>query len=147
MLLFASGGVLGFMIQGVNVVIPAHYHGSIVGVTLAFMGFSLLLLPLFGYRAPSGRLINAEPIIYASGQIMHIIGLAWSGGYGVQRKTAGAAQGLDSLERVIGMGLMGMGGLVAIIGGTLFLVIVLLAILLTFNAVAVLVRQRLQKSN
>ena len=73
-------------------------------------------------------MINAQPIIYASGQMMHIIGLAWSGGYGVQRKTAGAAQGLDSLERVIGMGLMGMGGLVAIIGGTLFLVIVLLAI-------------------
>ena len=60
--------------------------------------------------------------------MMHIIGLAWSGGYGVQRKTAGAAQGLDSLAQKAGMGLMGLGGLVAIIGGTLFLVIVLMAI-------------------
>ena len=126
--LFASGGVLGFMIEGVNVVIPAHYHGSIVGVTLAFMGMSFLLLPVFGYRAPQGKWANAQPIIYASGQMMHIIGLAWSGGYGVQRKTAGAAQGLDSLAQKAGMGLMGLGGLVAIIGGIVFLVIVLRSI-------------------
>jgi cytochrome c oxidase subunit I len=126
--LFASGGVLGFMIKGVNVVIPAHYHGSIVGVTLAFMGMSYLLLPVFGYKAPSGKWVNAQPIIYATGQMMHIIGLAWSGGYGVQRKTAGAAQGLDTLARKAGMGLMGLGGLIAIIGGVVFLVIVLRAI-------------------
>lgn len=126
--LFASGGVLGFMIEGVNVVIPAHYHGSIVGVTLAFMGMSYLLLPIFGYQAPSGKWVNAQPIIYATGQMMHIIGLAWSGGYGVQRKTAGAAQGLDSLAQKAGMGLMGLGGLIAIIGGVVFLVIVLRAI-------------------
>ena len=126
--LFASGGVLGFMIEGINVVIPAHYHGSIVGVTLAFMGMAYLLLPLFGYQAPAGKWVNAQPIVYASGQMMHIIGLAWSGGYGVQRKTAGAAQGLDSVERVIGMGMMGLGGLIAIIGGVIFLVIVLKAI-------------------
>ncbi len=126
--LFASGGVLGFMIKGVNVVIPAHYHGSIVGVTLAFMGMSYLLLPIFGYRAPVGKWANAQPIIYATGQMMHIIGLAWSGGYGVQRKTAGAAQGLDTLARKAGMGLMGLGGLIAIIGGIVFLVIVLRSI-------------------
>ncbi len=126
--LFASGGVLGFMIKGVNVVIPAHYHGSIVGVTLAFMGMSYLLLPIFGYKAPSGKWVNAQPIIYATGQMMHIIGLAWSGGYGVQRKTAGAAQGLDTLAQKAGMGLMGLGGLIAIIGGVVFLVIVLRAI-------------------
>lgn len=126
--LFASGGLLGFMIEGVNVVIPAHYHGSIVGVTLAFMGVSFLLLPLFGYTAPQGKWVSLQPVIYASGQMMHIIGLAWSGGYGVQRKTAGAAQGLESLAQKAGMGLMGLGGLIAIIGGTLFLVIVLIAI-------------------
>jgi len=126
--LFLSGGILGFMIDGVNVVIPAHYHGSIVGVTLAFMGMAYLLLPILGYRAPQGKWVNRQPMIYATGQMMHIIGLAWSGGYGVQRKTAGAAQGLDSLAQKAGMGLMGLGGLVAIIGGTLFLVIVLIAI-------------------
>ncbi len=126
--LFASGGVLGFMIEGINVVIPAHYHGSIVGVTLAFMGMSYLLLPIFGYKAPAGRLAKYQPIVYATGQMMHIIGLAWSGGYGVQRKTAGADQGLKSLEQIAGMGLMGLGGLIAIIGGIMFLVVLLVSI-------------------
>ncbi len=126
--LFTSGGVLGFMIEGVNVVIPAHYHGSIVGVTLAFMGISYLLLPVFGYKAPAGKLVKYQPVVYATGQMMHIIGLAWSGGYGVQRKTAGADQALKSLEQIAGMGLMGLGGLIAIIGGILFLVVILASI-------------------
>ena len=41
--LFAVGGLLAYMIRGVNVVIPAHYHGSTVGVTLAFMGLAYVL--------------------------------------------------------------------------------------------------------
>ncbi len=127
-ILFASGGILGFLIEGVNVVIPAHYHGSIVGVTLAFMGMSYLLLPVFGYTSPSGKLARYQPAIYACGQMMHIIGLAWSGGYGVQRKTAGAAQGLDSISQITAMGMMGLGGLIAIVGGTIFLVVVLISI-------------------
>ncbi|NOQ70019.1 MAG: cbb3-type cytochrome c oxidase subunit I [Gammaproteobacteria bacterium] len=124
-LLFATGGVIGFLIHGVNVVIPAHYHGSIVGVTLAFMGVAYYLLPKFGYRKPVWKMAHIQPYVYAGGQLMHVLGLAWSGGYGVQRKTAGSAQGLDSLPEVIGMGMMGLGGLISIIGGVLFLIVML----------------------
>jgi len=125
--LFAAGGVIGFLIQGVNVVIPAHYHGSIVGVTLAFMGLTYYLLPRFGYRKPTSRLAHAQPYVYGGGQLLHILGLAWSGGYGVQRKTAGSAQGLENLPEIAGMALMGLGGLIAIIGGLLFLVVAIRA--------------------
>ena len=52
---------------------------------------------------------------------MHIIGLAWSGGYNVARKSTDAERGI---EQVAGMGLMGFGGLVSIIGGIIFLVLV-----------------------
>ena len=51
-----------------------------------------------------------------------------SGGYGVQRKTAGAEQGLEQFEQIAGMSLMGFGGLISIIGGVMFLVVVYLAI-------------------
>ena len=51
------------------------------------------------------------------------MGLAWTGGYGVQRKTAGLAQGLEQFSQIAGMGLMGLGGLVSVIGGLLFLVV------------------------
>jgi cytochrome c oxidase subunit 1 len=123
--LFAAGGIIGFLIHGVNVVIPAHYHGSIVGVTLAFMGVAYYLLPKLGYRKPVWKMAHIQPYVYGGGQLMHILGLAWSGGYGVQRKTAGSAQGLDSLPEIVGMGMMGLGGLISIIGGVLFLVVML----------------------
>jgi heme/copper-type cytochrome/quinol oxidase subunit 1 len=127
--LFGIGGAIGFLISGSDVTIPAHYHGSIVGVTLALMGVCYLLLPQLGYPLNSMKMAIWQPIIYSSGQLMHVGGLVWSGGYGVQRKVAGAAQGLDSIERVLGMGLMGLGGLVSSIGGLLFLIIVLRALL------------------
>ena len=123
-LLFGVGGAIGFMINGSNVTVPAHYHGSIVAVTLAYMGITYHVLPRFGFRAIKGKAATWQPVLYAIGQLMHIFGLVWSGGYGVQRKTAGLEEGAGHLERVIGMGVMGLGGLIAIIGGILFLVIV-----------------------
>jgi len=121
--LFAVGGVLGFMIAGLDIVIPAHYHGATVGVTIAFMGLTYYLLPRLGFGPIPERMATWQPYIYATGQLMHIIGLAWSGGYGVQRKTAGAAQGLEGIGQTAGMGLMGLGGLVSVIGGLLFLIV------------------------
>jgi heme/copper-type cytochrome/quinol oxidase subunit 1 len=122
-ILFACGGVLGFMISGLDIVIPAHYHGATVGVTIAFMGLTYYLLPILGFRSPSDSLAYWQPLLYGAGQLMHIIGLAWTGGYGVQRKTAGLAQGVDRLGEMAGMGLMGVGGLVSVIGGLLFLIV------------------------
>ena len=127
-LLFIAGGVLAFMIRGVNVVIPAHYHGSIVGVTLAFMGLAYVLLPRLGYAEVEGRMARWQPYVYGAGQLIHIIGLAWSGGYGVQRKVAGAEQVLLTWQQKTGMGMMGLGGLIAIIGGIMFVLVCLKAI-------------------
>ena len=126
-LLFGAGGVIGIFIHGSNVRIPAHYHGAIVGVTLALMGVVYRILPALGYQAPQDRLAAWQPWAYGLGQLMHIIGLVWSGGYGVQRKVAGSDQVLRSTAEVAGMGLMGLGGLIAIIGGLLFIVVVLRA--------------------
>jgi hypothetical protein len=104
-LLFGVGGSIGFMISGSTVTVPAHYHGSIVGITIAFMGLSYYLLPQLGFRKVSGRIARWQPGIYGTGQLMHIIGLACG------------------CEQVAGMGLMGFGGLVSIVGGIMFLVL------------------------
>ena len=122
--LFAAGGLIGFTIGGANVRVPAHYHGCIVGITLAMMGLTYLLLPRLGYAAPSSRTAAWQPWIYGAGQLMHIAGLVISGGYGVQRKVAGAEQVLRSTPEVVGMGIMGAGGLAAIVGGLLFVIVV-----------------------
>jgi heme/copper-type cytochrome/quinol oxidase subunit 1 len=127
LVLFGAGGLIGLAIQGSNVKIPAHYHGSIVGVTLAFMGLAYYLLPQLGYGAPRGRLATLQPTLYGVGQLAHALGLLWSGGYGVQRKVAGAEQVLRGAEQVAAMGLMGLGGLAAVAGGFLFIVVVMRA--------------------
>ncbi len=123
LVLFGVGGMLGFMISGLDIVIPAHYHGSTVGVTIAFMGLCYYLLPRLGFGAIPPRMARWQPTLYGGGQLLHITGLAWTGGYGVQRKTAGLAQGLDRLGEIAGMGFMGLGGLISVIGGLLFLVV------------------------
>lgn len=127
--LFAVGGILAYLIAGVNVVIPAHYHGSIVGITLAFMGMTYVVLPRLGFRPVTSPLARWQPYVYGGGQLIHVLGLAWSGGYGVQRKVAGAEQMLTTLPQKIGMGMMGLGGLIAIIGGVLFVWVCLEAML------------------
>lgn len=124
LVLFGVGGLIGFAISGANVKIPAHYHGCIVGITLAFMGVTYDLLPRLGYGTPNTRLALWQPYVYGVGQLMHIAGLVWSGGYGVQRKVGGAEQVLDRFEQVAGMGLMGLGGAIAIAGGVLFVLVV-----------------------
>ncbi|MBI4696223.1 MAG: cbb3-type cytochrome c oxidase subunit I [Gammaproteobacteria bacterium] len=126
--LFAVGGILGFLIQGVNVVIPAHYHGAIVGVTLAYMGLTYHLLPRLGFAAPSERFAYWQPFLYGGGQFLHVLGLAWSGAHGVQRKVAGAAQALHTPAEIFGMALTGLGGTLAVAGGVLFLVLTVHAI-------------------
>lgn len=124
LLLFGAGGAIGFMISGSTVTVPAHYHGSIVGITIAFMGLTYHLLPALGFARVSGRLARWQPGLYGGGQLMHIVGLAWSGGYNVARKSTEVER---SFEQVAGMGLMGFGGLVSIAGGLVFLVLVMRA--------------------
>jgi len=126
--LFAAGGIMGFLIRGSNTMIPAHYHGSIVGVTLALMGLVYFVLPRLGRPITMPRAALWQPYVYAAGQLMHVTGLAWCGGYGVQRKVSGAAQGLEGLAQTAGMGLMGLGGLISVIGGMLFLIVVIAAL-------------------
>jgi cytochrome c oxidase subunit 1 len=126
--LFGAGGLIGLAINASNVKIPAHYHGSIVGVTLAFMGLVYYLLPRMGFGRPQGRLAALQPALYGAGQLLHIAGLLWSGGYGVQRKVAGGEQVLRGADQVAAMGLMGLGGLLAVAGGILFALVVLRAL-------------------
>lgn len=123
-LLFAFGGGISLMIGDSNTIITAHYHGTGGAISLAFMGLTLHLLPRLGYREPELKLASLMPYVYGAGQFLHIVGLLWSGGYGVQRKVAGAAQGLHGFAQTAGMGLMGLGGLIAVVGGIMFLIVV-----------------------
>ena len=123
-LLFLFGGALALMIEGQDTRIPAHYHGSIVGVTLGLMGYAYMILPKLGWADVSHmRAAIWQPVVLAIGQAMHISGLAYAGGYGVLRKQA--ATGVEFAPDVkAALGFMGLGGLLAIIGGFMFVLVI-----------------------
>ncbi len=128
-LLFVVGGFLGLFVDGADTRTPAHYHGVIAAVTLAFMGlFYVSFLPRLGCQPPPERWQRRQIHLFAWGQLFACLGLFAAGGHGAPRKVAGAAQGLDGLIPVIGLGMNGLGGLIAVIGGVIFVVLVLAAL-------------------
>jgi cytochrome c oxidase subunit 1 len=124
-ILFGAGGIIGFLITHENTKVPAHYHGSIVAISIAAMGLAFYMMPKFGYAKITGGLANWQGGLYGFGQLLHIIGFAISGGYGALRKTPAVMQ---SFEGKAAMGLMGLGGLISIIGGLIFVVVVIKSI-------------------
>lgn len=126
-LVFAAGGFIGYMIGGSNTIIPAHYHGAIVGTTTAFMGVIYLLLPRIGAQSvTSSRWTLAQPWLYGGGSLAHVIGFAVAGGNGAARKTVDVATG-QTAGIEAGLYLVRLGGLLAVVGGALFVVIVVRA--------------------
>ncbi|MDX8376981.1 MAG: hypothetical protein R8L53_03045, partial [Mariprofundales bacterium] len=122
MLLFGLGGGLALLIDGSSTIITAHYHGSTVAITLAYMALAYHLLPKFGFGIPNMRLAFWQVLAYGCGQMLHISGLAWAGSMGMKRKIAGSEQTLDQLPQIAAMGMMGIGGILAVIGGFMFFV-------------------------
>ena len=128
-ILFFSGAVFGILISGMNVSIPAHYHGSIVGISVALMGFSVMLCS--NSAGEKRNYFSIAVITLTTGQMLHIIALLLAGGYGVLRKTPGVEMSISSK---ILMGIMGGGGLIAIVGGLMFVIICARKILFTDGA-------------
>ena len=135
LVLFAFGGVIGFFEGSVDTRTPAHYHAMLIAVTLAFMTLYFgLFLPLTGRRTARRRLRTAMYLLFGAGQFLHSIGLYIAGLEGVGRKIAGAAQDLDSTAKRIAMATEGIGGVIAVVGGIIFIVLaarMVLASLLT----------------
>ncbi len=67
--------------------------------------------------------------MFGSGQLIACIGLFLAGGYGTPRKTAGVSQGLEAVGAKIGMYMNGIGALIAVIGGIMFIWMVSKALL------------------
>lgn len=122
------GFALGAVIRGSNTMVPAHYHAAVGGVTVAFMAATLGVLPVFRVVVPGGRTARAaawQPVAYGLGMLIFALGFGLAGAHGMGRKLYGAEQAARGVPETIGLALMGVGGLVAIAGGVLFLAIVI----------------------
>ncbi|MBI4667507.1 MAG: cbb3-type cytochrome c oxidase subunit I [Nitrospinae bacterium] len=126
--LFALGGFISLTIEGSDTRIPAHYHGVIGAVTLAFMTMGLSAMTENGRLAVSEKWKKFQLGLYGVGQAMFVIGLFIGGTRGLPRKTFGQAQELDDAMKVLGMGVMGIGGALAITSGAIFVVFMIKAL-------------------
>jgi hypothetical protein len=118
---------LGAMIRGSNTMVPSHYHASVGAVTVAFMAATFVILPAFHMAIPRGWLARAAPwqsALYGLGMLVFAAGFAIAGAHGMGRKLYGAEQATRGFAATLGLGLMGVGGFVAIAGGLLFLALV-----------------------
>ncbi len=124
-LLFTYGDVLGVLTVEGNVTIPAHYHGSVVGITIAFMNFVYWMLPKLNFKEIKSSMVRLQIYAYSIGHFLHITGLVWLGGYGALRKVAD----LPSISSMLARTCFIIGGAISVVGGMLFVIIVLLHLL------------------
>jgi cytochrome c oxidase subunit I len=118
--LTVTGFVMGSAIRNSNTMIPAHYH----------MAVGYLLLAPMGFTVPSGRLARLVPWqlhLFGFGQVIFALGFGLGGMHGLSRKAYAAEQHIRSLGELVGLGIMGAGGLVAVAGGLLFLLLMVQA--------------------
>jgi cytochrome c oxidase subunit 1 len=133
------GGITGVTIgtEQINMVahntlrVPGHFHATVVsGTAMAFMGLTYYLIPLiFRKKVAFWRMAQVQPYLFAGGMLVFSIFMSFSGGFGVPRRHwdigfSGAPfqqafhPAVDAL-----MAIMALGGLVAAIGGGLYILI------------------------
>ncbi|MEE8483997.1 MAG: cbb3-type cytochrome c oxidase subunit I [Nitrospinota bacterium] len=99
--------------------VPAHYHGAVTALTLGLMGFAYHMMVGYKMRISMPGVAKFQPYLYGVGMFMFIMGLFISGIFGAPRKTFGV-DWTDNPAVLASLTLMGVGTLLAVIGGALF---------------------------
>lgn len=117
------GFTLGASIRSANTVVPGHYHASIGAVTAIFMAGAYQFGRIVAPHAwqPAQKWARRQLWLFGGGQAIFALGFALAGIFGAGRKTYGAEQHVRSVGELTGLGVMSVGGLIAVVGGLLFL--------------------------
>jgi cytochrome c oxidase subunit 1 len=134
------GGVTGVTIgtEQINMLahntlrLPGHFHATVVGgTTTAFMGFTYYVIPLiFRKELKLKKWAQWQPYVFGGGTALVSLGMITSGLQGVSRRNwditfSGAIPGTIDLTLAI----FGIGAIIAVIGGIMYVTIVLTSIL------------------
>ncbi len=126
LLLILVGIILGTFIDHSTTLIPAHYHATIGSLTVAYMSVVYLLFPVWHPPKPlSLKLINYQLIAYGLGQTIFSLGFGFAGLHGLGRKIYGSEQVIKTAQTQLGLGVMGLGGTLALFSGATFLILTL----------------------
>lgn len=127
---FLFGCALGLFVDGADTRTPAHYHGVIGGINIAFYGlFYTQILPALGRSVTKQRLVIAQIILYAIGQSLFVAGLFLAGGMGAARKTMGAGLELDGWAARAVLGVRDFGLALALLASAGFVIAMLVALI------------------
>ncbi|MCZ2126480.1 MAG: cbb3-type cytochrome c oxidase subunit I [Anaerolineales bacterium] len=133
------GGVTGVTIgtEQINMLVhntmrlPGHFHATVVGgTTVAFMGFTYYVIPLiFRKELKLKKWAQWQPYVYGGGTALLSLGMITSGLQGVARRSwditfAGVVPGTVNLTLAI----FGIGALIAVVGGIMYIAVVLVSI-------------------
>jgi cytochrome c oxidase subunit 1 len=133
------GGITGvtFGTEQINIIahntlrVPGHFHATVVaGTALAFMGATYYVIPLvFRKQVAFWPIAKIQPYIFAIGMALFTISMTFAGTFGVPRRHydisfAGAQLDLQYSPAVdLLLAIMGIGGILAATGATLYIVI------------------------
>jgi len=139
------GGISGVVMgtEQINLIIhntiyvPGHFHATVVvGTTLAFMALTYYLIPvLFRRRVILPRLAKWQPYLFGIGMSVFALFLMGAGTLGVERRHWDMAFTNSALSfdypasAYTMMGMAGISGVIAIIGGAAFIIITVGSIL------------------
>ena len=133
------GGITGvtFGTEQINIIahntlrIPGHFHATVVsGTALAFMGATYYLIPLiFQKKVAFWKLARIQPYLFSIGMLIFSMAMTFAGSFGVPRRHwditfAQAPFDIEFSPAVdLLLGIMAIGGLLAAVGGGIYIVV------------------------
>jgi cytochrome c oxidase subunit 1 len=138
------GGISGVVMgtEQINIIIhntiyvPGHFHATVViGTTLAFMALTYFLIPvLFRRQVMFPVLAKWQPYLFGIGMSVFTLAMMGAGTLGVQRRHwdmtfTDSLMGFDyPASAYTMMGIVGVSGMAAIVGGAVFVLITVLSV-------------------
>ncbi len=124
LILYFLGVAIAYLGIKADLRVPAHYHGTVTSLTLALMAISYHLLKDYRIRERLSSITNLQVYLYGVGMVLFILGLYLAGKGGAPRKTYGTEY-TESFFVLSALVLMGVGTVMAVIAGVIFVVYVL----------------------
>lgn len=138
------GGISGVVMgtEQINIIIhntiyvPGHFHATVViGTTLAFMALTYFLIPvLFRRQVVMPGLAKWQPYLFGGGMAVFTLAMMAAGTLGVERRHwdmafTGSALSFDyPASAFTFMGIVGISGVAAVLGGAIFILVTVLSI-------------------
>jgi cytochrome c oxidase subunit 1 len=138
------GGITGvtFGTEQINIIahntlrIPGHFHATVVsGTAMAFMGVTYYVIPLiFRKQVSFYGMARWQPYIFSLGMLIFSMAMTFAGTFGIPRRHwditfTGAPWGVEYSPAVdLLIGVMAVGGLLAVVGGAMYIVVTVVSV-------------------